>query len=59
MAIQGGVWELYDMDTDPTELNDLVAAKPEVATQLVGKWAEWAERVGVEKIEEFSNLTSK
>jgi arylsulfatase len=59
VAIKGGPWELYDMNTDPTELNDLVAAKPEVATQLVGKWAEWAERVGVEKIEKLSSLTGK
>lgn len=57
VAIKGGAWELYDMDCDPTELDDLVEAQPEVAKQLAAKWAQWAERVGVEKVERLARLT--
>jgi arylsulfatase len=43
---QGG-WELYDMESDRTELNNLVDARPEVAKELKAKYSAWAERVRV------------
>ena len=40
-------WELYDMQADRTELNDLAGQKPELVKQMVAKWNSWADRVGV------------
>jgi len=40
-------WELYNLDTDRTELNDLVEAMPDKAKELTDAWESWAERVGV------------
>ncbi len=56
VAIKGGNWELYDMDTDPTELDDLAPSNPQLARQLAGKWAQWAERVGVEGYRRLARL---
>ncbi|TWT85005.1 Arylsulfatase [Planctomycetes bacterium CA13] len=40
-------WELYDIDHDFSELNDLVADYPEKAAELEKAYNEWAERCGV------------
>jgi arylsulfatase A-like enzyme len=40
-------WELYDMEKDRTELNDLAKEKPELVEELKAKYAAWAERVRV------------
>ena len=40
-------WELYDMDVDRTELNDLSAEHPELHAELKVKYDAWASRVGV------------
>ncbi len=42
-----GVWELYDMKKDRTEMHDLSADHPDVAKDLLAKWKEWAERAHV------------
>ncbi|MBS3764232.1 MAG: arylsulfatase, partial [Planctomycetes bacterium] len=44
---KGSPWELYDMEADRTELNDLADAKPEVMQELRRKFENWAEKVGV------------
>ncbi len=41
-------WELYDMQVDRTELNDLASRYPEKTRQLANKWRAWADRVGVQ-----------
>ena len=41
-------WELFDMNTDRTELNDLADSHPEKLKEMVGKWQAWANRVGVQ-----------
>ena len=41
-------WELFDMNTDRTELNDLAETNPEKLKEMVGKWQAWADRVGVQ-----------
>lgn len=41
-------WELYDIDADRTELNDLSEANPEKLEELIQKWQTWADRVGVQ-----------
>ena len=42
------IWELYDMQQDRTELNDLSKKMPEKKQELIDKWQKWADRVGVE-----------
>ncbi len=41
-------WELYDMQADRTELNDLATRRPDKLNELVAKWHAWSERVGVQ-----------
>ena len=40
-------WELYDLDADPSECDDLAASQPDRLTELIGLWWEEAERHGV------------
>ncbi len=40
-------WQLYDMRTDRTELQDLAATHPELVTALATDYQAWAERVEV------------
>jgi arylsulfatase A-like enzyme len=40
-------WELYDMEADRTEQNNLATRQPERLKSLVEKWQQWADRVGV------------
>jgi arylsulfatase A-like enzyme len=42
-------WELYDMEADRTEQNNLIAAQPEIAARLKTIWNEWAERTYVDE----------
>jgi len=37
-------WHLYNMEKDPTELNDLSAQHPDKVKQLTGLWDGWAEK---------------
>ena len=39
-----GPWELYDMVTDRTELNDLSSAHPEIVRELGSMYQSWADR---------------
>jgi arylsulfatase len=39
-----GPWELYDMEADRTELNNLIEREPEVARRLEAAWTAWARR---------------
>jgi arylsulfatase len=36
------VWELYDLDADPTELNDLAVQRPDTVQELKTRWEAWA-----------------
>jgi arylsulfatase A-like enzyme len=40
-------WELYDLDVDRSELNDLASAHRELVRDLANAWQAWADRVGV------------
>src|SRR3954453_23391481 len=42
-----GAWELYDMEADRTEMNDLAGAHPERVREMSALYAEWAPRCGV------------
>jgi len=44
---QYGSWELYDIEADRSELNNLVEIHPEILEQLKQKYADWAKEVGV------------
>jgi len=41
-------WELYDIEADRTELNDLSNQYPDVVAELSGLYQAWANRCGVE-----------
>ena len=40
-------WELYDMDADRTELDDLARRHPERVTDMAAQYEAWAKRCGV------------
>jgi arylsulfatase len=42
-----GKWELYDMQTDRTELDDLAAPQSERVSRMVAQWETWARRARV------------
>ena len=42
-----GEWELYNIDADRTELNDLSSAQPERVKAMAAKWDSWAKRAMV------------
>ena len=44
---QTGDWELYDMDKDRSELNDLVKEYPEKAKELETLWEKHAHRTKI------------
>ena len=41
-------WELYDLQSDRTELDDLSKRQPERVAELKAKWQSWADTVGVQ-----------
>lgn len=47
VAVHGGDWELYNLDKDRTELNDLAAQHPDKRNELARLWQDWAARCGV------------
>jgi arylsulfatase len=48
VASYGATWELYDVDADRTELNNLAGKFPETVKELSQGYERWAARVGVE-----------
>jgi arylsulfatase len=43
----GSGWELYDMESDRTELKNLSTVYPEKKNEMIKKYEDWATRVGV------------
>ncbi len=43
--LEKGVFELYDLETDPEETTDLAAARPETVAQLSAGFRKWNESV--------------
>ena len=41
VAQSKGNWELYDLDNDPTELNNIANENPKVASKLRKQWEAW------------------
>jgi arylsulfatase len=46
-----GPWELYDIEADRTEQNNLIEREPELAKQLIAEWEAWAKRSDVDQWE--------
>jgi len=44
----GQPWELYDMEADRTELDDLASAHPERVKKMAAMYQQWAKRCNVE-----------
>ncbi|MHC4180630.1 MAG: arylsulfatase, partial [Planctomycetota bacterium] len=44
-----GKWELYDLEADRTEMNDLAAKFPVIAEDLSRQYEAWAKRSNVEQ----------
>ena len=42
VARRGRAWELYDIDKDRTELNDLAAQQPDRVAEMAEAWQAWA-----------------
>jgi arylsulfatase A-like enzyme len=42
-----GPWELYDLESDRTEMHDLAAQQPDRVREMSALYAAWAERCGV------------
>ncbi|HOB75825.1 MAG TPA: arylsulfatase [Phycisphaerae bacterium] len=47
VAQHAGPWELYDLEADRTELNDLADRYPEQVRALAARYEQWAAEVGV------------
>jgi len=44
-----GPWELYDMEADRTELHNVIADHPDVASRMETAWKKWAEMAFVDE----------
>ncbi len=53
VALQGRPWELYDVETDRTELNNLAAAHPEKLKEMSALYEAWAKRCYVEPFKQL------
>jgi len=47
-----GPWELYDMENDRTEMNNLVKEGRDIAMELIEAWEKWAVRANVKPFPE-------
>ncbi len=46
-AHQSDNWELYNMDTDRTEMHNLIEKEPEVAAEMIQMYSDWSIDIGV------------
>ena len=49
-----GNWELYDIEKDRTELNDLSPQYPKVVTELLSLYDAWADLCSVESWDDIT-----
>ncbi len=47
VKLRNKAWELYDLDADRSELNNLADAQPERVEAMTKQWQAWAERANV------------
>ena len=48
VSVSDGIWELYDLKKDRTEINNLVNEYPELVQELILDYRLWVEKCGVE-----------
>ncbi|WP_101846965.1 arylsulfatase [Zhihengliuella sp. ISTPL4] len=53
---EGGTWELYDLESDPTETTDLAARHPERVAALAARWHQEAWRNTVFPLDDLGDL---
>ncbi len=53
VAQHKGDWELYDLEADRTEMNNLAGKHPDKVKELIDKYEQWAKRCGVEPWEKI------
>lgn len=44
---KGNAWSLFDLSTDPTEMNDLADSHPQELAELIAEWDTYVKRTGV------------
>lgn len=54
VADNAAPWELYDLEADGTELNDLVRKFPKTAVTMEKRYLDWAHEVGVQDFDELN-----
>ena len=42
-----GRWQLYDLDADPGEIDDLTEQRPAILAELVSAWNRYAAQAGI------------
>ena len=47
VAAKGKSWELYDLETDRTEMNNLASKLPNRVREMSERYKRWAEHVGI------------
>ncbi len=45
-ALDQSSWELFDMENDRTEMEDLSSKQPDLVRQMASMWMDWAKRTG-------------
>ena len=53
---RGGPWELYNLQEDRTEMNNLITQFPERAEQMIAQYDTWAQRIGGRTTEEAMQM---
>ncbi len=47
VSVGAAKWELYDLNVDRVEMNDLAASQPERVKNMSAQWEAWAKRTNV------------
>lgn len=47
VSLYGGPWQLYDLESDRAERNDLATDKPDVLVRFTNKWQSYASDIGI------------
>ncbi|WP_442512190.1 arylsulfatase [Novipirellula sp. SH528] len=59
VAVRGKPWELYDMQADRTELNNMAAQMPKMVEAMKTLYQDWADRCLVKRVKKQNGKTQK